>query len=278
MRRLIWKLARRAYMLARGEPLTNLPDTSGEVYMQDRMALVLAGRTAPVVLDVGGNLGQWTLQFLDIARKTPGFDMDGLRYFVFEPVPATRERLTANIADAGWAHMAHVEPFALSDRVGTAHINILGAATSGRNSIVDGLLAAEADVERIAIETTTIDMICAREGIDRIDFVKIDAEGHDFAVISGAAELLAREAVDVIQFEYTKRWIDSRTFLKDVFATLEGTPYVLARIRPRGLEVFAAWHAEMERFFAANYAIVHPRALGHFAVRRGRFDASNTYA
>jgi ribonucleotide reductase alpha subunit len=38
------------------------------------------------------------------------------------------------------------------------------------------------------------------------------------------------------------------------------------------------WHPEIERFFAANYALVHDRALGWFDVHRGIFDKANTYA
>lgn len=278
MRRLIWKIARRFYMMARGEPLKNLPDTSGEVYLQKVMTNVLADVTSPVILDVGANLGQWTLQYLRLADEIEKFDLKSMRYFAFEPVPKTRDQLFSNIKSAGMSDIVNIHQFALSDKSGVAHINILGSETSGRNSIVDGLLKSENDVEKIVIETKTIDEFCKENEIKKIDLIKIDAEGHDFGVIKGAAEMLKDEAVDIIQFEYNHRWIDNRTFLKDVFALTEGTPYVIARIRPQGLELFAAWHAEMERFFEANYAIVHPRALGHFKVLRGTFDRSNTYA
>lgn len=277
MRRLMWKTARRFYMVARGEPLRNLPDSSGEIYMQKKVAQALSGLGQPVVFDVGGNLGQWSLQFLELMAAQKAH-MDALGYHVFEPVPKTRAKLTENIAAAAYSDIAHIHSVALSDRVGTAKINIMNSPTSGRNSIVDDSLGLEPTMDQIEIETRTLDEVTTAEGIDHVHFIKIDAEGHDFAVISGGADLIAREAVEVIQFEYTKRWIDSRTFLKDVFLLAKDTPYQVVRLRPDGLERFETWHPEMERFFAANYALVHERALDWFDVTFGRFDASNTYA
>jgi FkbM family methyltransferase len=277
MRRVLWKFGRRIYMAARGEPLRNLPHSSGEVYMQQKIAKALAESTGAVVLDVGANVGQWSILFLETA-KSQGLKFDYLVHHAFEPVPATRQKLLTSVAAAGLSKVAQIQSVAISDRIGETQINILGSETSGRNSIVDDPLHYEKPLNRLTIRTDTLDNFCTEQGINHVDFVKIDAEGHDFFVIKGAAAMLDAEAIDVIQFEYTKRWIDSRTFLKDVFALIDGRPYSLLRIRPDRLELLPNWHPEIERFFAANYALVHDRALGWFDVHRGIFDKANTYA
>lgn len=277
MRRIVYKLGRRLYMIARGEPLRNLPASSGEVYLQKKVSQALAGCSEAVILDVGGNLGQWSILFLETA-KSQGINLDSLVHHAFEPVPATRDKLIKNIADAGFESVTKIQPVAMSDRVGETHINILGTATSGRNSLVDDPLQQEEPLDRLAIITDTLDYFSNTNHIDHIHLVKIDAEGHDFFVIKGASAMLEAERIDVIQFEYNRCWIDSRTFLKDVFALIDGSAYSLMRIRSDRLEFLPDWHPEVERFFEANYALVHARALDWFDVRRGTFDNSNTYA
>jgi FkbM family methyltransferase len=278
MRRLIWKLGRRLYMSARGEPIgRNLPESSGEIYMQKKVSEACADVSVAVIFDIGANIGQWSTQFLKTA-KLQRLNLDSLVYHAFEPVPATREKLTANIDAAGLASVANIQPVAMSDRIGEAHINILGSETSGRNSLVDDPLQYDKPLSCLTITTDTLDHFCSEQGIDHVDFVKIDAEGHDFFVIKGASAMLEAERIDVIQFEYTKRWIDSRTFLKDVFSVIDGRPYSLLRIRPDKLELLPNWHPEIERFFSANYALVHDRALAWFDVHHGDFDRANTYA
>lgn len=275
---MLWRLGRRIYMQARGEPQNNLPASSGEIYMQQSVARAMCGIENPVIFDVGANIGQWSLQFIDVILNQTTIDPTTLCHHAFEPVPATRAKLLESVAGTRPDYKINVHPFALSDRTGETYINILGSPTSGRNSIVDSLLPAEKAAERVTIELRTVDEVCAELGLKTINFLKIDAEGHDYSVILGAKRMLNGERIDAIQFEYTKRWIDSRCFLKDVFALVEGTPYIVARIRPNKLEAFDSWHAELDRFFAANYALVHKRALGWFRVTPGTFDASNTYA
>ena len=83
----------------------------------------------------------------------------------------------------------------MSDTVGNRHINILGSETSGRNSIVDDPLQQETPLDRLTIRTNTLSDFCAETGLDNVDFIKIDAEGHDFQVIKGAESLLRTAAL-----------------------------------------------------------------------------------
>src|SRR5262249_43941385 len=78
------------------------------------------------------------------------------------------------------------------------------------------------------------------------------------------------------QFEYSFHWINSRTYLKDVFDLVRDTPYAVAKVCPEGLEVYAEWHPELERYFEANYALVHTRLLSGLGCRAVRIGDSNT--
>lgn len=47
---------------------------------------------------------------------------------------------------------------------------------------------------------------------------------------------------------------------------------------PDGIDAYESWHPELETFFETNYLLVREDLLDVFQVRRGSFDASNTYA
>jgi hypothetical protein len=66
--------------------------------------------------------------------------------------------------------------------------------------------------------------------------------------------------------------------LKDVFDLVRGLPYRVGKLEPRGIEVYEAWHPEIERFFQSNYVLIHEPVLSWLDVRYGAFDVSNTYA
>ncbi len=277
-RRTAWKLGRRLYMHARGEPRTNLTETSGEAYVQRQVVLNAGSDTEMVVFDIGANVGGWTAQFLHLYRNLRKGAPEDVRIFAFEPVPATREKLLSAIEGLPERRRIQIIPVALSDRAGSARMEILGGVTSGRNSLETESTRRDPSRERIVVETATLDGFCEANAITNAVLVKCDAEGHDAAVLSGAFRMLSEQRIDVFQFEYTKRWIDNRRFLKDVFELLERLPYTVARILPKRIEPYAEWHPELERFFSANYVVVHARALGWFELAHGRFDASNTYA
>jgi len=65
--------------------------------------------------------------------------------------------------------------------------------------------------------------------------------------------MLEAHRIQVLQFEYNQRWIDSRHYLKDAFELLEPLGYKLGKITPRGIEFYPQWHFELETFREGNY-------------------------
>ena len=246
--------------------------TNGETYVQ-ACVLAAAGGGPTTVFDVGANQGEWTRALLRQARTFAPME---LRVFMFEPVGQTFERLRANFS--GSEDGVHIRTFqlALSDREGEDEMVVLSAA-GGTNSLhFDAALAAKAQ-DRVRVRKTTVGSFCEAEGIARIQLLKCDKEGHDANVLSGAKTMLHEERIDVLQFEYNHRWVYAQRYLKDVFDLVDGLPYRLARLAPHHIEVFECWHFELERFFEANYLIVHDRALSWFDAQMGQFDEWNTY-
>jgi hypothetical protein len=48
---------------------------------------------------------------------------------------------------------------------------------------------------------TTITEFCKEHSIEKINYLKIDTEGHDLEVISGAENLLKEKKIDIIEVE-----------------------------------------------------------------------------
>jgi hypothetical protein len=51
------------------------------------------------------------------------------------------------------------------------------------------------------VEAMSLDEYCAERGIDRIDFLKLDVEGAELEVVTGAGQLLERGAIRAILLE-----------------------------------------------------------------------------
>jgi hypothetical protein len=155
-------------------------------------------------------------------------------------------------------------------------MSVLRIGTGGRNSLGPVPLGAPAD--SVTVSCTSIDEFCTGKAIAKIDLLKCDTEGHDPDVIRGALGMLRAERIRVLQFEYNSTWIHSRHYLKDVFDLLDRLPYHVGKLSNGRIELFQSWHPELERFFEANFVVIHHDSVRFVKARAGRFDASNTYS
>ncbi|MCU1285738.1 MAG: hypothetical protein JWO13_2088 [Acidobacteriales bacterium] len=212
---------------------------NGELLVQDTM-LQHSPPGAVMVFDVGAHLGVWTLALLNRTKRS------GLVLHSFEPASATFTILNGNV---GVRENVTFVNQALSDSVGTAQFYVAGAGV-GTNSLHPASIEV-ATTEQVKLNT--VDHYCREQGISRIDLLKIDAEGHDFAVIAGAREMLKSKTISMLQFEYNHRWIDSRHYLKDAFDMLLPLGYKIGKITSKGIEFYPGWHFELESFREGNY-------------------------
>jgi alpha-maltose-1-phosphate synthase len=132
-------------------------------------------RPGAVALDIGANLGSYALLFGQWVGSTG-------RVYAFEPVPEIRAALERHIALNDLTGVVVPVAAAASDATGRAPF-----ATSGLHGI--SRLATAHQPAPLAVETITVDEFCAREAI-RPDFIKIDVEGAELAVIRGARNTL----------------------------------------------------------------------------------------
>jgi FkbM family methyltransferase len=203
------------------------------------------------VADVGANVGRWSESMLAAASEA-GREMD-LRLHAFEPDSLAFARLTTALGGT----KASLSRTALSDRQGTSPFHIVGPA-AGTNSLYPVPGTSQMATEQVA--TITLDSYAEQSGVARFALVKIDAEGHDLAVLRGARALLAEHRIAVAQFEYNHRWILARFFLRDAFEFLLALGYRVGKLTPRGVEFYPGWDADLETFVEGNYLACDPKA------------------
>jgi FkbM family methyltransferase len=222
---------------------------NGESDLQ-RWILRLCPAGEPIyVADVGANVGRWSQSMLAAASKA-GRERD-IRLHAFEPDPLAFARL----AEALEGRPASLSKTALSDRPGTSPFYVVAPA-AGTNSMYAVPEASPAAQENVV--TTTLDSYAEMSGVARFALVKIDAEGHDLAVLRGARTLLAERRIAAAQFEYNHRWILGRFYLRDAFEFLLALGYRVGKVTPRGVEFYPGWDVDLETFVEGNYLACDP--------------------
>ena len=143
-----------------------------------------------VVLDVGANIGYYSLYMLPRAGAV----------HAFEPDPRALPVLRLNLA----AHSnAHVHSVAVGNRIGNSSFIL------EPNSEVSHLADSSTHLggNRCEVDVTTIDHFVAEKDL-QITGIKIDVEGADLDVIEGAIQTLASQAPLVL----TETTPDERLF------------------------------------------------------------------
>ena len=145
------------------------------------------------LIDVGANVGLYT----GIALSTKGFQGKILaiephgesRYFLQKTIE--RNRVTKQQSDIVACDLA------ASDCTGTLELH-KNSQNKGDNRIYPHPLLDEQEV----VATDTLDNICQRHGVESVHFLKVDVQGAEAKVISGASNILKRSADCILMTEF----------------------------------------------------------------------------
>jgi FkbM family methyltransferase len=201
----------------------------------------VAAANPRIVLDVGAHHGEWSLAALDsLATAT---------VYAIEPAPPNLRILRQRVA--GRASVRVVEA-ALGEASGpaTLHFDQRHPSTA---SLAGGPAGGE---ELFDVVVTTGDDLLAREGIEMVDLLKIDAEGWDLKVLQGFGCALANGRIRMVQFEMSPWNAVVRVWLKDFVDILVPTGFVLGRVFPGYVERVDYGHQHEDFRHRANMIAV----------------------
>lgn len=161
-------------------------------------------RPGDTVLDIGANLGYYTLLAADLVGP------EG-RVVAVEPNPEVFRRLSASIAVNGFAPRTSARNIALAgpDETGKRAFFVpSGEPKNGR------FVGSQEDPEHLAVHGAVSDVVLGRidpEEFDRIDFIKIDVEGAELTVLAHLQPVLEKfrpKVVCEINFQRGYSWHD----------------------------------------------------------------------
>ena len=148
-------------------------------------------RSGMSVLDIGAHHGFYTLMASD--RVGPRGHV-----VAFEPSPRERRRLLWHVRLNRCTNV-RVEATALGGRESRADLFMVTGRQTGCNSLRPPDVNEGTRVLQVPV--VTLDTYMVREKMAPVDFIKIDVEGAELEVLSGAQEFLRREPRPVILCE-----------------------------------------------------------------------------
>jgi FkbM family methyltransferase len=228
---------------ALGEDAEVTDDLNSENWLIQQYA-----HSSKVFVDVGANRGDWTALFLQ-ESKGPR------RGLLFEPVPELAAKLKERFQDQCGIEIVNA---AISDQEGQMEF-FVEPGDGKTSSLARGATSPRA--RKYAVSVTTLDTAAKKAGLSGIDFLKIDAEGYDLNVLKGAQGLLARHAINVLQFEYGVAWPHANNTLATALALLHVYEYSTYLLRSKALYRFD-YQKYGEYFRYSTFVAASPEVSG----------------
>jgi FkbM family methyltransferase len=219
---------------------------NGERFVIDTFRRI-KGDSGIVAFDVGAHTGSWTREFL---QRLPSAQIH-----CFELAPETFNVLQAAV---GGRANVHVNRMGLSDGEGELELSYVPGATT-ISTLHRATLATTWGLvhESVKVPVTAGARYMTERGIDRVDFLKVDTEGHDLSVLRGFRESLASRPIPLIQFEHGFVHIPAKSLLCGFYEYLTPLGYAIGRLHPRCVQFKDYDLFEDEQFRMGNYIAVH---------------------
>jgi FkbM family methyltransferase len=178
------------------------------------------------VVDVGANIGYHTVLFARAVGESG-------RVIAFEPDPWNRELLERNVHDNGLAALVSIEAAAVTDYEGTCVLHV-DAESWGVHSLSPANLLSTERSRTVEVPATTLDASLARAGCDRIDILKVDAQGAEGRILRGAARTLAGQRGMTVLLELWPFGLENcGSSLEEVIRHLREAGFSASRLKKR---------------------------------------------
>jgi FkbM family methyltransferase len=201
-------------------------------------------RMDPFVIDAGANTGAWTREFL---RHKPA-----ARILAIEPLAVAADALrliSPGRIEVLEAALSACDGEAMLHR---AHPTDVAASLTPRRDPP----FVRRDFRATKVRTLALDHLDSLP--ERIDFLKLDLEGHDLDALRGAGHLLETGRIGALSFEFGSANLNSRTYFLDFWELLVPLGFRVSRIGPGGFLWPVDCYCEALEYFrgATNYLAV----------------------
>jgi FkbM family methyltransferase len=149
-----------------------------------------------IVVDIGANIGWYTLLAAKKARKV----------YAYEPDPSSFTLLKKSVAKNKFNNV-RVDASCISNRQGSVELFLSATRNKGTNSII-----RKEGTRAISVPSTTLDAVFPKE---TIDVLKVDVEGAEPEVILGAQKMIQEGRIKHIIMEWNPEVWSDRQILEE---------------------------------------------------------------
>lgn len=197
--------------------------TNGELLL---IKCIVALRRNGIFFDVGANRGDWSAEVIEQGFRGQIFAVDPLR----KNITHLEQRFPSKVGG--------VRPlqYAVSDSIGEVNFfSNVDENLSGHDSLHDmNGIGYAPNVNALKVKCTTLDQLSEELKIYKIDFLKVDVEGHEYFALKGAEKLLKQGAIDFIQIEFGHAARAAKVYLHDLVNFAASHSYDVYVIKPNG--------------------------------------------
>jgi FkbM family methyltransferase len=186
-------------------------------------------------IDIGANIGYYVL--LEARLVGP----QG-KVIAVEPVPQNADLLLHNLNVNGYSNISF-QQIAISDRNGTLPLHL--SEKSNWHSLHPVPWAAS-DLS-VSVQVCTLDTLLADQALSSVDFVRMDLEGHELAVLNGMRETIERYSPQI---------------LVEIHPHIVGPESMVQYLRHlKALGYTPEWMVDQERDVPWRWLFLHPERL-----------------
>lgn len=171
------------------------------LYDAEEMRFLLAWlRSGETFVDVGANVGPYSL----LSTLAPD-----VRTLAFEPFSLAQQRFRANIELNGVGHRVHLVPRAVGEGDRSGRLSADRWATNE-------LVGDRYDGATEEVEIVSLDSYDAASPLGQVGLMKVDVEGHELAVLRGAARVVRRDRpaliVELNDVSALRNWAETTVY------------------------------------------------------------------
>jgi len=210
-----------------------------EINGEKKLIKLLSQKKFNIIFDVGANRGDWSSVILE--------EFNNAKIHTFELSKSTFKEIAQNLKSERVKH----NNIGLSNIEGKISYKDYGEELDVMNTIVVNAsywdYKKQPEIKNASVNSG--DNYCEKEGIDFIDFLKIDVEGSENLVLEGFSKMLKQKKIRIIQFEYGYLNGDQHFLMKDFFNFFENFGYEVGVLKPQGV-IFKKFSYELNNFLS----------------------------